>query len=49
MKAIRIGICVLLAFSVLAHGAVEPWSEAVLEIGAAVLLCGGDCYLPSGG
>ena len=37
MKAIRIGICVLLAFSVLAHGAVEPWSEAVLEIGAAVL------------
>ena len=37
MKAIRIGICVLLAFSVLAHGAVEPWSEAVLEIGSAVL------------
>jgi len=37
MKAIRIGICVLVAFSVLAHGAVEPWSEAVLEIGAAVL------------
>ena len=26
------------AFAVLAHGAVEPWSEAVLEIGAAVLL-----------
>src|SRR5579872_2884904 len=37
MKAIRIGICTLLAFSVLAHGAVEPWSEAVLETGAAVL------------
>ena len=26
------------AFAVLAHGAVEPWSEAVLEVGAAVLL-----------
>lgn len=37
MKAIRVGICVLLAFSVLAHGCVEPWSEAVLEIGAALL------------
>jgi len=38
MRAIRIGICVLVTFAVLAHGAVEPWSEAVLEIGAAVLL-----------
>jgi O-antigen ligase len=38
MRGIRVGICVLVAFSVLAHGAVEPWSEAVLEIGAAVLL-----------
>ncbi len=38
MKGIRIGICVLLTFAVLAHGAVEPWSEAVLEVGAAVLL-----------
>jgi O-antigen ligase len=37
MKAIRIGICGLLAFSVVAHGVVEPWSEAVLEIGAAML------------
>ncbi len=36
--AIRIGICVLVTFSVLAHGAVEPWSEAVLEVGAAALL-----------
>jgi len=35
---LRTGICVLAAFAVLAHGAVEPWSEAVLEIGAAVLL-----------
>src|SRR6266566_1214297 len=38
MKAIRIGICMLVAFAVLAHGAVEPWSEAVLEVGAAGLL-----------
>ncbi len=37
MTAIRAGICVLVAFSVLAHGAVEAWSESVLEIGAAVL------------
>ena len=38
MRDIRIGICALLTFSVLAHGAVEPWSETVLEIGAALLL-----------
>ena len=38
MSAIRAGICALLAFAVLAHGAVEPWSEAVLEAGAALLL-----------
>ena len=38
MSVLRTGICVLVAFAVLAHGAVEPWSEAVLEMGAAVLL-----------
>jgi O-antigen ligase len=38
MRVIRAGVCVLVAFSVLAHGVVEPWSEAVLEVGAAVLL-----------
>jgi len=38
MKAIRVGICTLVTFAVLAHGAVEPWSEAVLEVGAAALL-----------
>jgi O-antigen ligase len=38
MKALRMGLCVLLAFSVFAHGVLEPWSEAVLEIGAAMLL-----------
>jgi O-antigen ligase len=38
MSFLRTGICVLAAFAVLAHGAVEPWSEAVVEVGAAVLL-----------
>jgi len=38
MKPIRVGICVLVAFSVLAHGAVEVWSATILEIGAAILL-----------
>lgn len=38
MKAIRLGVPVLVAFAVLAHGAVEPWSEAVLEIGSGLLL-----------
>ena len=37
MKGLRIGICGLLTFSVLAHGVVEPWSEAVLETGTAIL------------
>ena len=42
MTAIRVGICVLVAFAVLAHGAVEPWSEALLEVGTATLfaMCG---------
>ncbi len=38
MKGLRIAICVLAAFAVLAFGTVEIWSEAVLEIGAAALL-----------
>ena len=38
MRAIRIGVPALVAFAVLADGAVEPWSQSVLEIGAAVLL-----------
>lgn len=37
MKAIRIGLCVLFAFSVFAHGVVEVWSESILEIGASLL------------
>jgi len=38
MRLVRAGIYFLIAFAVLAHGAVEPWSEAVLEIGAGLLL-----------
>jgi len=37
MRIIRIGVCVLVTFAVLAFGAVEPWSESVLQIGAALL------------
>jgi O-antigen ligase len=37
MKCIRFGICILTAFAVLAHGAMEVWSESALEIGAAAL------------
>ena len=37
MRIIRIGICVLITFAVLAFGAVESWSESVLQIGAALL------------
>ncbi len=38
MKLFRGGICALVAFGIAAHGAVESWSAAVIEVGAAVLL-----------
>jgi O-antigen ligase len=38
MRFFRVGICALLAFAVLAFGATEEWSQAVLEVGAAFLL-----------
>ena len=38
MKAGRVGICCLLAFAVLSFGAVEEWSQAVLQVGASLLL-----------
>jgi O-antigen ligase len=38
MRFLRVGICCLLAFAVLSFGAVEEWSQAVLEVGASVLL-----------
>ena len=37
MSIIRVGICVLITFGVLAHGAVETWSESILEFGAVAL------------
>ena len=38
MKIIRGGLCLVFAFTVLAHGAVEVWSESLFEIGTAILL-----------
>jgi O-antigen ligase len=37
VRAIRIGICILVVFAVLAFGTVEIWSESILEAGAAGL------------
>jgi len=38
MKILRVGIFALLAFAVLSFGAVEEWSQAVVEVGFAILL-----------
>jgi len=38
MTFVRVGICCLLAFAVLSFGAAEEWSQAVLEVGASLLL-----------
>jgi O-antigen ligase len=40
MKVLRIGLVLLLAFGVLSFGAVDVWSQSILEIGAALLLVG---------
>ena len=37
MRGLRFGICALVVFGVLAHGAVEDWARAVLETGAGLL------------
>lgn len=37
MRFVRLGICALVVFGVAAHGAVEDWARAVLEIGSALL------------
>ena len=37
MKVLRVCICLLIAFSVLAFGTMEIWSESILEAGAALL------------
>lgn len=38
MKFVRVGVCLLLAFAVLAFGAVEEWSQAALVLGVSILL-----------
>ena len=38
MRILRIGICVLLTFAVLAYGGVEEWSQGILEVCFAALL-----------
>jgi O-antigen ligase len=38
MKLLRVGICILLSFAVLAYGGVEEWSQAILEVGFSLLL-----------
>ena len=38
MRGLRIGICAVLAFSVLAFGGVEVWGGSIIEISAAILL-----------
>src|SRR5580704_19182740 len=40
MRMYRVVFCALLAFCVLAYGGVEEWSQAVLEVGAGLLLVG---------
>jgi O-antigen ligase len=37
VRALQIGIFVLITFAVASHGAVEVWSQTILEIGAAIL------------
>jgi O-antigen ligase len=37
MKLIRVGLCVLFGLTVLAYGAVEVWSQSILEAGAGFL------------
>lgn len=37
MRAIRVGICCLIAFAVLSFGSVQLWAATVLEVGAAIL------------
>ena len=37
MKLVRIGLCVLFVFTALAYGAVEVWSQSILEAGAGLL------------
>lgn len=37
MRFLRLGLCALITFAILAHGGVEDWARAVLETGVALL------------
>jgi O-antigen ligase len=37
MKVLRVGLCALLAFAVLAYGSADVWAASALEIGTAIL------------
>ena len=37
MRFLRLGLCALISFAVLAHGGVEDWARAVLQTGVAFL------------
>src|SRR5271155_1270446 len=37
MKLVRVGLCALFVITVLAYGAVEVWSQSILEVGAGFL------------
>src|SRR5258708_839837 len=37
MKLLQIGLCAVLVFAIVAHGAVEDWARAVLETSAGLL------------
>jgi O-antigen ligase len=45
MKFLRIGICALVVFGVMAHGGVEEWSRAVFETAAAILFVAWAVYV----
>jgi len=45
MKFLRVGICALVVFGVAAHGGVEDWARAVLEIGAGLLFLAWSVWL----
>ena len=45
MKFLRVGICALVVFGVAAHGGVEDWARAVLEIGAGLLFLAWSLWL----
>src|SRR6267378_1050596 len=45
MKFLRAGICALVVFAVVAHGGVEDWARAILEMGAGFLFLAWSLWL----